>query len=133
MPTSSSHVQNLTISCIDYRFRRLAWDWIESDLDGQSDIVAAAGASKAFIDEDTQATLLKQVQLAKKLHDISDVHIVDHTDCGAYGGAAKHEGSLEAELTEHQENLDAAKQLIESQVDGVTVHTHVLGFEGMVA
>lgn len=132
MPTSKSQVQNLTISCIDYRFRRSVWEWIETDLAGESDIVAAAGASKAFMDDDTQATLLKQVQLAKKLHDISDVHIVDHTDCGAYGGAAKHQGNLDAETAEHQQNLIAAKQLIESRIDGVTVHAHILGFEGMI-
>lgn len=132
MPTSSTQVQNLTISCIDYRFRRSVWSWVETELDGQSDIVAAAGASKAITDEDTRATLLKQVQLAKKLHNISDVHIVDHMDCGAYGGAAKHTNDKQAEITEHQEILDKAKKLIESTVDGISVHTHILDFEGVV-
>lgn len=126
-----ANVANLTISCIDFRFRKGLADWIEAELGGQSDIVAAAGASKAIMDEDTQATLLKQVKLAKQLHDIQDVHIVDHMDCGAYGGAAKHNGDEQAEIAEHQDLLSKAKELIESTVEGVSMHTHILGFEGM--
>ena len=128
-----AQVSNLTISCIDFRYRKGLADWIEAELGGQSDIVAAAGASKAIMDEDTQATLLKQVSLAKQLHDIQNLHIVDHTDCGAYGGAAKHNGDTRAEIDEHNELLNKAKELIELQVDGVTVHTYILGIDGMVA
>ncbi len=47
-------VDNLVISCIDFRFRQRVSNWIETELAGQADLVAFAGASKAIVDLDTR-------------------------------------------------------------------------------
>lgn len=127
-----AHVDNLTVSCIDFRFRTKVADWIKNELNDESDIVALAGVSKAILDEDTRAAVIKQIDIAHRLHEIKTVHLIDHMDCGAYGGSTKFDGDKEAEVAMHQEELKKAANVIAEAVPGVSVEIHVLDFEGMI-
>lgn len=126
------NVDHITVSCIDFRFRAPIAQWIKDSLNDQSDLTAVAGASKAILDEDTQASVLKQIELAQKLHDIKTVHIVDHIDCGAYGGSDKFQGDKAAEVVMHQGELKKAAELIVSRFPGISIETHIIDFGGMV-
>ncbi len=121
-----SKVENLTISCMDYRFRAGIAAWIDEKLDGQSDLVALAGASKAILDESSQPVVLNQIGLASQLHGIQTVHIIDHIDCGAYGGSAHYNGDRGAEFGMHQEQLGKAARVILSHFPGIKVETHII-------
>ncbi len=125
-------VDNLSLTCIDFRFRALIAEWIKHNLNDQSDIVALAGASMAVLNPDWQATTLTQIELAKQLHDIKTVHIIDHIDCGAYGGSAKFEGDKEAEVAMHHTELAKASQTISARFPTISVETHIIDFDGMV-
>ena len=127
-----AQVDNLTISCIDFRFRAGIAQWIKHQFNDQSDLVVLAGASKATLDEDTQPAIMKQIDLASQLHSIKTVHIVDHVDCGAYGGSAKFNGNKEAEVSMHNEELEKAKQAILSKFPSLSVETHIIDFDGML-
>ena len=121
-----SKVENLTISCIDFRFRAGISNWIDEELEGQSDLVSLAGASKAVLDETSQPEVLKQIGLASKLHDIGTVHIVDHIDCGAYGGSGEFNGDRDAEFGMHQDQLGKAARVILNHFPGIKVETHII-------
>jgi len=46
------------------------------------------------------------------LHHVRKIVIINHQDCGAYGGSAKFNGNAEAEQKFHEEELRKAKSII---------------------
>lgn len=53
---------------------------------GDADLVSIAGAAKNIVNPETQAFALRQIEISKTLHGMKTVHLMNHTDCGAYGG-----------------------------------------------
>src|SRR3989344_5369005 len=94
----------LIIHCIDFRFGKAIKKYLEDkNLLGDIDIVSVAGAVKNNAD-----FLMKQIDISKRLHDIKEVILMNHTDCGAYGGR-KAFGSAEDERNKHLSDLNEAK------------------------
>ena len=81
----------LVIHCIDFRLGKAIKKYLEDqNLLGDADIVSVAGAVKDL------DYAMKQIDISKRLHNISEVILINHTDCGAYGGDdSKHETDLE--------------------------------------
>src|SRR6266542_2111535 len=119
------HVDNLVISCIDFRFRPQIARWMAEQLDDQADLVAIAGASKAITDESSQKIVLNQIRIAHDLHSITTVHILDHMDCGAYGGSSQF-SNREDELAMHTEKLKEAGQIIATHFPGLRLELYVV-------
>jgi carbonic anhydrase len=102
----------LVVTCMDFRFHEAIFDHLkEQGLTKQYDLYSIAGSQKTFLDEATQATALKQVELSQKLHAITDVVLIAHWDCGAYGGSTSF-ASAEAQKMQYQADLNAAKGII---------------------
>ncbi len=80
----------LIFRCMDFR---LTLSKISALLDkigypeGSYDLVSAAGAAKDLLSDaaDDKKFLLKQIELSQKLHCISEIVILYHDNCGAYG------------------------------------------------
>lgn len=69
----------LEINCIDFRFRKYIRKWNETHFtDSDYDMVAIAGASKDLY------IIMKQLEVATRLHHITRIIIMHHEDCGAY-------------------------------------------------
>ena len=92
----------------------------EQRLLGDSDLVSIAGAAKNFLDPQTQPVALRQVEISKTLHGIKDVHLINHTDCGAYGGRSAFAGE-EAERRKHRDDLAAAADVIRGAFPDLSV------------
>lgn len=105
-------------------------------LDSQYDDVGAAGAAKNLVDPYDPSDIefiIRQIAIAKKLHDIQEVVIVNHRDCGAYGkGTFANE---EEETVRHTKDLKDAAHLISHRIEGLTVRTYLarLGDDQRVA
>lgn len=125
-------VRDLVISCIDYRFRARVAQWIKDTLGDQADLVAIAGASKAILDEASRATVLHQLEIAVKLHGIERVHILDHMDCGAYGGYTVHVGQ-EAETQFHAGQCGLAAGVIAAHFPQMIVASYIVNFDHVIA
>ncbi len=125
-----SHVSNLVISCIDFRFREKEAKWINDALRGEADLVSIAGASKSIVEEDSQKIILHQIEIAKTLHGIREIHIIDHIDCGAYGGSQLHK-KKDDEVELHSNELKKATDIIRSQFPDLHIHTYLLDFDDM--
>jgi carbonic anhydrase len=107
----------LVVHCIDFRLQGYLNKWLESHLPAQSyDRVAIAGG---VYDLDY---VIRQVNIALRLHKIKRVVLVNHEDCGAYGA----EGNYER----HQMDLDDAKRKIEALFPGLDVETFYLHLDG---
>lgn len=79
----------IVVHCMDFRFiNGLTAFFTERGLFGDADLVGWAGAGKAFLDDASREFALKQVELSHALHGTTEVHVVAHIDCGAYGGSA---------------------------------------------
>ncbi len=102
------------IRCMDFRLE----DDIERFLDerglvGDCDIISVGGATKALMSEDQGEVdfLLSQFGIAYNLHGVRHFILMDHTDCGAYGGRDAI-GSAEEDFKFHVERLEKAKEIL---------------------
>jgi carbonic anhydrase len=102
---------------MDFRFQTYLREWAVKNIGiGNYDLVTFAGASKDF------ETIYKMVDLSSKLHGISEVYLVNHEDCGAYGET----GSLE----KHTQDLKAAQGKIKQRLPQLQVKTYYLKLDG---
>ncbi|MBN1565937.1 MAG: hypothetical protein JXA10_19000 [Anaerolineae bacterium] len=84
----------IVVACIDFRFQRALDTWLAAHIKhGNYDRVGIAGGVKNW------DVVMPQITLAKQLHNIRRVILINHEDCGAYGAAGtreKHEADLRA-------------------------------------
>ena len=105
----------LIIHCIDFRFIKAIKEWLEKEgLMGATDEVSLAGAVQNIVSPKNEADrelVLKQIDIAKRLHSIDEVILMNHTDCGAYGGRSAFSNELE-ETQKHELDLREARAII---------------------
>ncbi|MFA6098234.1 MAG: carbonic anhydrase [Patescibacteria group bacterium] len=110
----SHHCQALVLHCIDFRFHTAIRDFLVSlGLKNNYDLVSLAGAAKGLADKDAASTqlILKQIEISEKLHGISEVYLMHHLDCGAYGGHAAFP-DLQAERARQIQDMRSARKII---------------------
>lgn len=113
----SHHCQAVIVHCIDFRLQRALKKFLEEqNLLGDCDIVSAGGAAK------NSEFVLGQVDIAKRLHGIRKAYLINHTDCGAYGGSQAF-ASKEEERKKHEEDLKNARKLILTKYPDLEINT----------
>lgn len=111
----------LAISCLDGRFITRTIDWVSGQTNGLFDFRTEVGSSKAIIDSnDDRARLFSLIETSKRLHDIKEVWLIDHIDCGAYGGSKEFE-TEEEEREFHSNKLEEASKVIAEQFPDLAV------------
>ena len=107
----------LVVTCMDFRLQDFINDWISTNIPPESyDRVALGGGVKNL------EVILGQIEISKRLHDIKKVILINHQDCGAYGG----QGTPE----KHAEDLKEAKEKIKQQFPDLAVDTFYLHLDG---
>lgn len=77
------------VSCIDFRLQKHLCQWTDKYLAGKTfDFIRLAGASKEL------EIILKQIDISFRLHKITEVVLIQHEDCGAYGNENAHEEQI---------------------------------------
>jgi carbonic anhydrase len=111
----AASVTALGITCIDYR---LIDDEVQffnrHKLKNDYDEVALAGASLAAVSDkfpSSNAAFWDHISIAKTLHHIHKVIVVDHRDCGAYKVAfgKDYQGEHAAETAQHKTVMEQVK------------------------
>lgn len=107
------HCEAVLLTCIDFRFWREAVDFVETEMKIQDfDFPSLPGAAKA-INESSGGDVASQcIGVPCDLHHVEKIIMVNHADCGAYGGAVKFNGDVEAEQKFHEKELRKAKEKI---------------------
>jgi len=112
------------LRCIDFRLNEAILAWLkERGLEADCDTVGMAGAARNLASPAAPSDrefVLKQLDIARKLHDIKEVILMNHTDCGAYGRRAAF-SSDSAERKAHEEDLRMAKEIVIAALPEVTV------------
>ncbi len=80
------------------------------------DIIAFPGGAKSIVDE-ADSAVLKNIRLAVKLHSVNKIVLVNHRDCGAYGGSEFFAGK-ENEMEKHFSDLEKAKDVLHMEFPG---------------
>lgn len=105
------------LSCIDFRFQKYIRSWLDTNYAGKTfDYVGFAGGVKDL------ETILKQLAISVKLHDIKDVVLMNHEECGGYGAESTPEN--------HARDLRKAKETILTLYPDVQVKCYYLHLDG---
>ncbi|MEK7508716.1 MAG: carbonic anhydrase [Patescibacteria group bacterium] len=116
--------KSLILHCIDFRFGEAIKKYLEDNrLMNNCDIVSLAGAVKNLVSPINPSyveMVLRQIEISQKLHHITQVILMNHTDCGAYGGHNAFE-STGAEYTQHVEDMKKAKKIIADKFSGLEI------------
>ena len=109
----------VVLCCIDFRFWRETLEFAEKELGLKSfDFPSLPGAAKAINEGNDLA--MGCVSVPCDLHYVKKIVIVNHSDCGAYGGSAKFDGDFEAEQKFHEAELQKAKSIISEKYPAST-------------
>jgi hypothetical protein len=112
---NAATVTALAITCIDYRLVDDAVKFFDGKhLTNDYDQVSLAGASLAAVSDkfpSSNAAFWDQLAIAKTLHHIKRVIVVDHRDCGAYKVAfgKDYQGEGAAETAQHKGVMEQVK------------------------
>lgn len=110
--------QALVVSCMDFRLRKYLRKWTTKIIRGGFDRVAIAGGVKNL------PFVLDQVDLSHKLHQIKEVYLINHEDCGAYG----EEGTFK----KHKKDLLFAKRIIKEKFPQLKIVSFYLKLKGVM-
>src|SRR3989338_7494303 len=91
--------------------------WLGEKMTGKTfDYVGFAGASKNL------GTIMGQLDISVRLHQVKEVVLINHEDCGAYGAESTHD--------RHAEDLNKAKKNILEKYPNLKVDLFYLHLDG---
>ena len=102
----------VVLTCIDFRFWKEAVKFVENELEIKSfDFPSLPGSAKAINESSGEDLAMSCISVPCDLHHAKKIVIVNHQDCGAYGGSAKF-GNVEEEQKFHESELKKAQEKI---------------------
>lgn len=122
-------VDALVITCMDARLHRADHPYLSEYLRGKHvgvrtwDLVALPGAARVLTAPDASAAkeaVLQSVKVAHDLHHVTKVFLVNHSDCGAYGGTGAFADATE-EYRKHAEDLRAGRSVVRENLPNLDI------------
>lgn len=117
------HCDNLVINCMDFRFHEALESHLEEFFQYKVftyDSTGSVGGSFSVIDEETRETVFEAIDIAVEKHEIERIIIVDHIDCGGYGGSGRHtDEDMEREF--HSAKLREAYKIVKESFPSLDI------------
>ena len=102
----------VVVHCIDFRFRNKLNEYLSGRfLDGYDLISDAGGVKRLVSDTEENNFMMEQLEISHSLHESKLTILIQHEDCGAYGGSEAFE-SFEAEKAFQGKELEKAELLL---------------------
>ncbi len=111
------HCSTVVVGCIDFRFREANDAFVEETFkDKDFDTINFPGGGKNFVaDTPERESFVKAIEkVCVGLHDVKRIVIMNHWDCGAYGGS-KHFHDAAAEEAQHVQDLEIARAFLQER------------------
>ena len=103
----------VVLTCIDFRFWKETVEFVELELGIKNfDFPSLPGAAKAINESNGEDLAMSCISVPVDLHHAQKIVIINHQDCGAYGGSEKFNENNEEEQKFHEEELRKAKEKI---------------------
>jgi carbonic anhydrase len=114
----SQHVCGaVVVHCIDFRLQAHLNVWLAKHCgEGNYDRIAVAGAVKNV------DFVLEQIGISHRLHQVKQVILINHEDCGAYGA--------DNDIERHWGDLLAAEKKIQARFPGLALECFFLHLDG---
>jgi carbonic anhydrase len=128
----------LLLSCMDMRLLEKTLSFMAGrGLSGRYDHVVLAGAALGVVyDEHSHwsRTFWDHLDLARELHDVREVHILEHRDCGAYKKllGLHFQDDPHAEARKHAESASRLRTLIHQRHADLEVRSFLIALDGNV-
>ena len=122
MENIMSHIaSNIVIACVDFRFQNEFLAQCNKQLGNKTfDYLTYPGASKAILDRKSRDAIFFAISTLVKIHQTEMVVILDHIDCGAYGGSVRF-SNIKDEINFHKEKLTEAGELLTKEFPEIKV------------
>lgn len=105
------------VACIDFKFQKYIKNWLGTNFKNKAyDYVGFAGATKNL------DVIINQLDISVRLHQIKEVVLIHHEECGAYGIESTHD--------RHVSDLNKAKQIISTKYPNLSVSLFYLHLDG---
>ena len=130
----SHGTSTIVLSCIDYRFIRAVVELVKED-EGLTlyDTFCLAGGSLGYnqtVYPSWPPTWLDTLTLAKQLHGITTIVVVEHMDCGMYKSIYPDAVDPKLEKIHHQQNLQAFQTAMATIEPTLQVRGYLLYLDG---
>ena len=110
------HCEAVVLTCIDFRFWKETVQFIENELEIKTfDFPSLPGSAKAINESNDETFVFGCISVPVELHHAEKIVIINHQDCGAYGGSAKFNNDEKAEQEFHGQELKKAKEKISAK------------------
>lgn len=104
----------VVLTCIDFRFWKETTEFVEKELGIKSyDFPSLPGAAKAINGSNGTDLAMSCISVPCDLHHAQKIIIINHQDCGAYGGSAKFSNSEEEQKFHESELIKAKNKILE--------------------
>ena len=133
---SEKTAKALVLTCMDFRFVNDSVYFLNKGYKDSYNKFSLAGASLGYNQNtftEWGVTFDKHIELSKDLHDIDEIVVVDHMDCGAYRILYDNPSmSKEEEYNLHRKNLDKFKAIMNKKHPSLKVTTFLVNIDGSV-
>jgi len=122
------------ICCFDERIRLATNKFLENRGIVHPDMIVVAGGAKTLASptcDSEREFILQQVDISARLHGTRCVYLMNHSDCGAYGGLAAFQGDPLQEAEQHQRELTRAAEAVRAKFPKLEVQCFFVTFDGV--
>jgi len=129
----SHNAQAIALSCIDFRFRKAVQDFLNNELGlPDVDFKGDAGAVQQIVEKTPAGDwICKNFEIAFSLHGVNKIILINHQDCGAYGGSKKFTDEKQ-EIEFHTEQLKKAVEILKEKYPDKTVEAYFALLSGPI-
>ena len=113
------HCKAAVLNCIDFRFQEAIDGFMKKQgLNGNADRIGIAGGVK------NMGEMFQELSISERLHQVEDIYLINHQDCGAYGPEVAKDSKVELET--HRSDMLMAKKIIQEKYPQINVHAYFL-------
>lgn len=137
-PAQAGSVDTLLLTCMDYRLMARVAEYMDGrKLKANYDHIVLAGASLGALNEKKPAwgaAFWDEVQIARDLHHVKRLIVMDHRDCGAYNAFLNLDlaGDAKRETEVHSQYLVKLKEMAKQRYPDLEVELLIMDLDGKV-
>ncbi len=122
----------VVVHCIDFRFGKIFNKFFTELFPDSYDLISIAGGVKDLLQgSEKENFILKQIVLSCGLHGPGIIALIQHEDCGAYGGSSKF-ASPQEEQDFHKKEMDEAGLMLKKYFSQIRVSKYYARLTGEV-
>jgi carbonic anhydrase len=125
--------QAVIVWCYDHRAWQALLDFLKEQEIRDFDLISIAGGVKSLASPEKESDrdfVLGQIATSARLHHTQKVILMNHVDCGGYGGSAACGGPGEKEFAFHTLELEKAATKVREILPDLPIEKVIVTFQG---